>query len=35
VRTIPTGGIPRGIAFDSRTNTALIANEAGWITIVA
>jgi YVTN family beta-propeller protein len=35
VGTIPTGGIPRGIAFDPRTQTALIANEAGWVTVVA
>lgn len=35
VRTIPTGGVPRGIAFDPRTRTAVIANEAGWITVVA
>lgn len=35
VRTIPTGGVPRGISFDARTQTGLIANEAGWITVVA
>lgn len=35
VHTIPTGGVPRGIAFDPRTQTGLIANEAGWITVVA
>jgi YVTN family beta-propeller protein len=35
VRTIPTGGVPRGIAFDPRTHSALIVNEAGWITVVA
>lgn len=35
VQTVSTGGIPRGIAFDPRTRTALIANEAGWITVVA
>ena len=35
VRTIPTGGIPRGMAFDPRTQRGLIANEAGWITVVA
>ena len=35
VRTIPTGGVPRGIAFDPRTQTGLIANEAGWVTVVA
>lgn len=35
VRTIPTGGVPRCIAFDPRTRTALITNEGGWITVVA
>lgn len=35
VRTIPTGGVPRGMAFDPVTQAGLIANEAGWVTVVA
>ncbi len=34
VRTIPTGGIPREIVFDPGGKTAVIANEAGWVTVV-
>jgi len=34
LRTIRTGGKPREIAFDPRGTTALIANEAGWVSVV-
>ena len=34
VRTIPTGGIPREVVIDPGGSTAVIANEAGWVTVV-
>jgi YVTN family beta-propeller protein len=34
VRTIATGGIPRRIAFSAGGETAVIANEAGWVDFV-
>lgn len=34
VKTIPTGGIPRKIAFNGSGNTAVIANESGWADFV-
>ena len=34
VQIIPTGGIPREIAFDRSGHTAVIVNEAGWINLV-
>jgi YVTN family beta-propeller protein len=34
LNTIPTGGTPRHIAFDPSGRTAVIANEAGWVTLV-
>jgi YVTN family beta-propeller protein len=34
VNTIPTGGMPRKIAFDPTGATAIVANEAGWVDYV-
>ena len=35
VHRIAVGGTPRHTAFDPHTRTALIVNEAGWVTVVA
>ena len=34
IDTIQTGGVPRGIAFSRRGETAIIANESGWVNFV-
>jgi YVTN family beta-propeller protein len=32
--TLPTGGRPRGMAFDQSGRVLVIANEAGWVDVV-
>jgi hypothetical protein len=34
VNTISTGGTPRAMAFSARGETAIIANESGWVDFV-
>jgi YVTN family beta-propeller protein len=34
LRTIPTGGSPRRVAFDPATGIALVTNEGGWVDFV-
>jgi len=35
IKTLQTGGIPRRIAFTSDSRRAVIANESGWVDVVA